>query len=142
MKIRKKKMSDKPKKLTDKEEAFCQAYTGGEEGVRWNQTQSAIKAGYSTKSACEIGYENMRKPHIKARIGELCKEARDNNDELINRVLNGFKEMAFNEDDKGIKMRAMENLSKYLGMDKQHLDITTDGKALPISINIAGVKPE
>ncbi len=36
------------KKLTDKEEAFCQAYVNDAE-IRWNKTQSAIKAGYSEK---------------------------------------------------------------------------------------------
>jgi len=36
-----------------------------------NATQAAIRAGYSEKSASEIGYENLRKPQIKARLQEL-----------------------------------------------------------------------
>jgi phage terminase small subunit len=56
-------------KLTDKQEAFIMEYM-----IDLNATQAAIRAGYSKSSAKEIGYENLTKPHILARIEELKAE--------------------------------------------------------------------
>lgn len=54
--------------LTEKEKLFCEIYV-----QNFNATQAAIKAGYSPNSATSIGYENLRKPHIRAYI-EALKE--------------------------------------------------------------------
>jgi phage terminase small subunit len=54
------------KKLTAKEEAFCQSYL-----IDFNATRAAKAAGYSGRSATEIGSENLRKLHIQERINEL-----------------------------------------------------------------------
>lgn len=55
-------------KLTDKQKKFCIEYvkTG-------NATESATKAGYSKKTAKEVGYENLTKPHLKEYIAKLMK---------------------------------------------------------------------
>lgn len=50
-------------KLTKKQELFVREYL-----VSMNATQAAIRAGYSKKSATAIGYENLMKPYIAARI--------------------------------------------------------------------------
>lgn len=52
-------------KLTPKQKAFADYYiqTG-------NATESAIKAGYSKKTAVVIGAENLTKPNIKTYIEE------------------------------------------------------------------------
>jgi len=46
-------------KLTDKERVFCHEYI-----VDWNKSRAARAAKYSENTCAEIGYENMRKPHI------------------------------------------------------------------------------
>lgn len=56
-------------KLTPKQKAFADYYI--ELG---NATEAAIKAGYSKKTAKEVGYENLTKPHIKSYIDEIMKE--------------------------------------------------------------------
>ncbi len=56
-------------KLTTKQIAFCDYYI--ETG---NATEAAIKAGYSKKSAKEVGYENLTKPHLKSYIDERMKQ--------------------------------------------------------------------
>ncbi|MGL5718007.1 MAG: PBSX family phage terminase large subunit [Paraclostridium sp.] len=56
-------------KLTSKQRAFADYYI--ELG---NATEAAIKAGYSKKTSAEMGYENLRKPHIKLYIDEIMKE--------------------------------------------------------------------
>lgn len=50
-------------KLTEKQKRFADEYI-----LTGNATQSAIKAGYSEKTAAEIGHENLRKPNILAYI--------------------------------------------------------------------------
>jgi len=52
-------------KLTPKQQKFADFYiqTG-------NSTESAIRAGYSKNTACEMGYENLRKPHILNYVNE------------------------------------------------------------------------
>lgn len=56
-------------KLTLKQKAFADYYiqTG-------NATESAMKAGYSKKTAAEAGSENLRKPHIKRYIDERLEQ--------------------------------------------------------------------
>lgn len=56
-------------KLTAKQKAFADYYI--ETG---NATEAAIKAGYSKKTAKEVGYENLTKPHLKAYIDERMSE--------------------------------------------------------------------
>lgn len=62
------------KKLTEKERLFCLYYC-----ERYNATQSAIRAGYSPKTAREIGYENLTKPHIRKEVDRL----KENFDDLV-----------------------------------------------------------
>ncbi len=56
-------------KLTPKQKAFAEYYI--ETG---NATQSAVKAGYSKKTARVIGQENLLKPALKSYIDEKMKE--------------------------------------------------------------------
>lgn len=58
-----------PTKLTRKQEQFCQHFL-----VDLNRTQAAIRAGYSERSAYELGSQLMKKPHVLARINELMRE--------------------------------------------------------------------
>ena len=52
-------------KLTLKQKAFADFYI-----ELANATEAAIKAGYSKKTAREMGCENLTKPHVKAYIDE------------------------------------------------------------------------
>jgi phage terminase small subunit len=60
-------------KLTPKQDAFVKAYllNGG------NATQASIDAGYSEKTAKEIGSENLTKPNIASAIKEHQKDAKN-----------------------------------------------------------------
>jgi len=55
--------------LTPKQKKFCDEYIKS-----GNAKQSAIKAGYSPKTAYSIGNENLNKPELKAYIDERLKE--------------------------------------------------------------------
>lgn len=77
-------------KLRDKQKRFVQEYL-----VDFNETQAAIRAGYSKKTAAAIGYENLRKPHIRAEI-EKRKKALQNKLEITQeRVLQELAAIGF-----------------------------------------------
>ena len=69
-------------KLTPKQKAFCEYYL--ETG---NQTEAAIKAGYSRKTARVIGQENLLKPAIKEylekRLAEIDAKRIANSNEVL-----------------------------------------------------------
>jgi len=52
--------------LTDKQELFCSEYL-----VDLNASGAARRAGYSLDTAGAIGWENLKKPEIQARIQEM-----------------------------------------------------------------------
>lgn len=58
--------------MTNKQKRFCDEYL-----IDMNATQSAIRAGYSPKTARFIGQENLTKPDIKAYIEKRMKEKED-----------------------------------------------------------------
>jgi len=53
-------------KLTDKQWMFVNYYI-----IEMNATQAAIRAGYSEKTAKQMGAENLAKPDIKEAIDEV-----------------------------------------------------------------------
>lgn len=61
--------------MTGKEKRFCEEYV-----IDYNATRAAKAAGYSQKTAKEIGCENLTKPHIKDHIDLI----RSNLQELAN----------------------------------------------------------
>ena len=62
----------KKNKVTLKQKKFADEYI-----ISGNATQSAIKAGYSKKTAGVIAVENLEKPNIKAYIDKRLKELDD-----------------------------------------------------------------
>lgn len=67
------KAKDKPRELTEKQRRFVDAYMGEALG---NAMVAARLAGYkgSDNSLASVGYNNLRKPVILARIEELREE--------------------------------------------------------------------
>ncbi|MDW4578473.1 terminase small subunit [Atlantibacter hermannii] len=65
-----KRPSTQFKPLTVIQEAYCQEYIKTPE----NQTQAAINAGYSPKTAAKFASQNMRDERIQKRIAELMTE--------------------------------------------------------------------
>lgn len=63
-------------KLTAKQKVFCEEYVKS-----GNAQQSAIKAGYSAKTASVIANENLNKPYLKSYIKSLQDEIR--NDRIL-----------------------------------------------------------
>ncbi len=55
--------------LTNKQKRFVEEYL-----IDLNASQAAIRAGYSKKTAGEIGYENLKKPELQAAIQTAIKK--------------------------------------------------------------------
>lgn len=55
-------------KLTPKQHLFIQEYIKD-----FNASRAAIAAGYSQKTASEMGYENLNKPHLQRAIAEVIQ---------------------------------------------------------------------
>lgn len=89
--------------MTPKQKKFCDEYIKS-----GNAKQSAIKAGYSPKTAKSIGQENLTKPDLKVYIDERLKELSDHKIlsaaevlEYLSRVVAG-KETEYVATSKGI----------------------------------------
>lgn len=77
-------------KLTHRQELFADEYL-----IDLNATQAAIRAGYSTNTAAEIGYENLNKPHIRAYIDKAMAERSRRTHITQDRVLQELARIAF-----------------------------------------------
>lgn len=139
--------------MTPKQKKFCDEYIKS-----GNAKQSAIKAGYSPKTAKSIGQENLTKPDLKAYIDERLKELSDHKIlsaaevlEYLSRVVAG-KETEYVATSKGIfpdvpvsaKDRisaAKELLKRYPTtdpMEKQKLKkLTADARISEARANVA-----
>lgn len=59
--------------MTPKQEKFVEEYC-----VDRNATQAAIRAGYSEKTAGQVGFENLKKPDIAEAIKQRLHEHAEN----------------------------------------------------------------
>lgn len=77
-------------KLSEKQKRFVQEYL-----VDLNATQAAVRAGYSEKTAEAIGYENLRKPQIRAEIEKRQKTLQSKLEITQERVLQELAAIGF-----------------------------------------------
>lgn len=90
-------------KLTDKQERFCIEYV-----IDFNATQSAIKAGYSKKTANVQGTQNLSNLSIQRRLKDLQKVAINKLDTTHTDVLNQLKNWAYSDITETINLSSEE----------------------------------
>lgn len=115
-------------KLTPKQELFITEYL-----IDSNATAAAIRAGYSKRSANNIGPDNLLKPIIKCEIEKRQKERAKNNGITAEFVLNGIKTIAQRGEKENDQLKAYELLGK-------HLKLFTDKVEMDASVNVIKVK--
>jgi phage terminase small subunit len=77
-------------KLTAKQRRFCEEYV-----VDLNATQAAIRAGYSRKTAREIGRQNLTKLDIQQHVQKLMDERSARTEITADQVLRQLAAIAF-----------------------------------------------
>ena len=77
-------------KLTPKQRRFVNEYL-----IDLNATQAAIRAGYSKKTAQQIGAENLSKPVIQAEIQKRQTKLQNKLEITQERVLQELASIAF-----------------------------------------------
>lgn len=104
--------------LTDKQTLFINSYL-----VHFNATRAAIEAGYSEDTAYNIGWENVRKPEIKAVIDERIKEIISQTDDKRAFLIRFWVDIINDpESSENGKLKASENLAKYLAMFTERVE--------------------
>jgi len=68
--------------LNEKQKRFCDEYV-----IDYNATQSAIRAGYSEKTAYSIGQRMLKKVEIQKQIAELTAEKKRENKSWIDQLI-------------------------------------------------------
>jgi phage terminase small subunit len=98
-------------KLTEKQKQFCKEYV-----VDFNATQAAKRAGYSAKTAGQIGEQNLKKLEIQGFIGELQIKQTERLEITADDLTQFFKGIVESEDEQTKdRIKAAENLSKRIG---------------------------
>jgi phage terminase small subunit len=79
-------------KLNEKQKRFCEEYI-----IDLNATQAAIRAGYSEKTAKQIGNENLTKLDLQEYIQKLMKERANRTEITADKVLKELAHIAFDD---------------------------------------------
>ena len=130
-------------KLTPKQQRFVDEYL-----IDLNATQAAIRAGYSPKTAQQMGAENLSKPVIAEAI-ELAKTERSERtlvtqDDVIRGLLTEA-EWQGEGSSHSARVSAWAHLGKHLNMFTDKIDHTSsDGSMTPHApvFNLNPVRPK
>ena len=110
--------------LTPKQQRFVEEYL-----IDLNATQAAIRAGYSEKTAKEIGSENLTKPNIAKAITEaqekLSNKAQVTVEMVVQGLLNEAKDLSEGST-QSARVSAWAHLGKHLGMFKDKIEHSGD----------------
>jgi phage terminase small subunit len=120
------------KQLNPKQKRFCEEYLKD-----LNSSQAAIRAGYSEKTAGQIGHELLKKPEAAMYIAAL-KNQRSNRTQIsADRVLEELSNIAFanivdivTADRDGLVIRDIENLTK-----EQQVAIAESGSVTTVGMH-------
>lgn len=126
-------------KLTAKQKTFCDEYL-----IDLNATQAAIRAGYSSDSAKEIGCENLTKPNLRAYIDKKIANRSKRTGINQDRVIRELARIAFvnandviNMDEATLKADASEDDTATISSVKVKTIPTKEGEGVEREIRLA-----
>ena len=121
--------------LTPKQQRFVEEYL-----IDLNATQAAIRAGYSEKTAKEIGSENLTKPNIAKAIAEAQEKLSNKAQVTVEMVVQGLLDEAKDLSEgstQSARVSAWAHLGKHLGMFKDKIEHTgKDGGPIDLSLKV------
>ncbi|RPJ32714.1 MAG: terminase small subunit [Nitrosopumilales archaeon] len=115
-------------KLTTKQTRFIKEYIKTGNGM-----QSAIKAGYSKKTAGEMAYENLNKPQIKLKIEKAMSKEAEELGLNARYILSKLKEINDLKVTKNKKLAA--TILKSLELSGRHLNLFKDEKVVDMRLS-------
>jgi phage terminase small subunit len=124
-------------KLTAKQRTFIEEYL-----IDLNATQAAIRAGYSKKTAQQVGSQNLSKLVIQTAIQKAMNQRSKSTGITAAKVLDAIAEIGFadfNEDIRASdKLKALELMARHLGMFD---NIAKSQRPCIITMNYGGAQP-
>lgn len=131
--------------LTPKQQRFVDEYL-----IDLNATQSAIRAGYSEKTAYSVGHENLKKPEIQKAIEEAKNQVSKRTELTVDMVVNGLLKEAQDYAEgstQSARVSAWAHLGKHLGMFTEKVQHSgPDGGPVQVAtkatLTIKVVKPD
>lgn len=130
------------RELNDKQAAFVREYL-----VDFNATQAAIRAGYSSKTAGQIGHELLKKPEVQQRLREFQRKAAEETQTDINWVRERLKAEATDYSEfasHSARIKAIELIARLNGDFEKDNKQKTDPLAEAIKSlggNVLGAAP-
>ena len=124
-------------KLTAKQRTFIQEYL-----IDLNATQAAIRAGYSKKTAQQVGSQNLSKLVIQTSIQKAMKQRSERTGITAVKVLDAIAEIGFADFSEDIrvsdKLKALELMARHLGMFDNNVN---SQRPCIITMNYGGAQP-
>ena len=121
--------------LTPKQQRFVEEYL-----IDLNATQAAIRAGYSEKTAQEIGSENLSKPMVAKAIAEAQEKLSNKAQVTVEMVVQGLLDEAKDLSEgstQSARVSAWAHLGKHLGMFKDKIEHTgKDSGPIDLSLKV------
>jgi phage terminase small subunit len=120
--------------LSDKQKMFCKEYI-----IDLNAKQACIRAGYSEKTAKQIGSENLSKPYLQDEIAKLIKDREERIQLTADKVLDDIERvrgLAEGSEQYSISLKASELQGKHLAMFTEKQQIDTEIKMPVIHFNL------
>jgi phage terminase small subunit len=119
-------------KLTEKQKRFCDYYI-----KTANAAQSAIEAGYSKKTAKQMGAENLAKPYLSEYIQKRNKELENERIAGIQEVKEFWTKVLRSQHFEEVNIRDKLKASEYIAkVNGAFIDKVEHSGALPININL------
>lgn len=116
--------------MTPKQQRFCYEYM-----IDLNATRSAIRAGYSERTANKIASELLKNEEVKEMIQQLKEEQQKKLEITIDTVLKEIAVIAFSPLGKiktSDKLKALTTLTKFLNNPYKELSNIYDDKVIII----------
>jgi phage terminase small subunit len=116
---------------------FCKEYL-----IDLNATQACIRSGYSEKTAKEMGYENLTKPHIQDEIQRLKGEREKRIELTADKVLEDIERVrkkAEGSEQYTVSLKASELQGKHLAMFTEKHKVDGEIKMPVVQIELADV---
>lgn len=124
-------------KLTAKQLVFIEEYL-----IDLNATQAAIRAGYSKKTAQQVGSQNLSKLVIQTEIQKAMKQRSERTGITAIKILDAIAEIGFADFSEDIrasdKLRALELMARHLGMFDNNVN---SQRPCIITMNYGGAQP-